>query len=608
MDCLSVSLAPLAEGALLSVALAPRAQSLPLCLVCVVDRSGSMDLPSQEPRPGAQAEPGTLFSRMDLVQHAMRTVVELLRAQDWLVLVSFADAARLELACTRMDAAGKAQARAAVARLAPGGGTNLWKGLELGIDVAAQAPAGVRVALVLQTDGEPTREYLPLRGIPHALEARLGAARRGLAVHSCGYGFGDALDSGLLRAIAQCGRGSYAYIPDGSMVGTVFVHLLCNLLSVALADVQVLLAPGAEVCRVGALSAGQTKRFVVRGARAVRVTSEQGAQALEGVEAAGTARPFDAARDRFVRVLEQAVALAEQDRAAEAQAALAEFAAELRPLAAADARAARLLQDLLPSAAPETGQLDKALRHWARWGRHYLPSALSAHARQEKVSFKDASLEMYSTPALDAAVAAAEAVFAALPPPVAAAAAFARASPGAVLSMASMISPASGCFSGGSRLQLEGGGTARVAALRKGQRLAGGAAVLCVVRFRGARAALCRAEGLALTAHHPVRLPGASQWAFPRDCLAQDARERPCTLYNLVLDRDHVVRTAAGLQCVTLGHGLVDDAVVRHPYFGTDLVLRDLQRRPGYHQGLVDLVRAEFRVDPNTGLVCGLAE
>jgi hypothetical protein len=46
------------------------------------------------------------------------------------------------------------------------------------------------------------------------------------------FGFGYELDSQLLEGLAHIGNsGSYAFIPDGAFVGTIFVNAISNLLT-----------------------------------------------------------------------------------------------------------------------------------------------------------------------------------------------------------------------------------------------------------------------------------------------------------------------------------------------------------------------------------------
>jgi hypothetical protein len=50
------------------------------------------------------------------------------------------------------------------------------------------------------------------------------------------FGFGYSLNSGLLKSIAEVAGGSYAFIPDTGMVGTVFVHAVANLQATCATD------------------------------------------------------------------------------------------------------------------------------------------------------------------------------------------------------------------------------------------------------------------------------------------------------------------------------------------------------------------------------------
>jgi hypothetical protein len=56
------------------------------------------------------------------------------------------------------------------------------------------------------------------------------------------FGFGYKLNSELLEDISILGNsGSYAFIPDGSFVGTIFVNAISTLLTTAAANVQVIM-------------------------------------------------------------------------------------------------------------------------------------------------------------------------------------------------------------------------------------------------------------------------------------------------------------------------------------------------------------------------------
>ena len=57
-----------------------------------------------------------------------------------------------------------------------------------------------------------------------------------------------------------------------------------------------------------------------------------------------------------------------------------------------------------------------------------------------------------------------------------------------------------------------------------------------------------------------------------------------------------------GMPACTLGHGLEDDDVIRHAFYGTRRVLDDLARFPGWAQGHVALTHAD-EVYSDEGLI-----
>ena len=81
---------------------------------------------------------------------------------------------------------------------------------------------------VLLSDGEPNLN--PPRGIVPTLKKFLDLEKIPYPnIHVFGYGY--ELDSSLLSEIAEIGYGTYSYIPDCSMVGTVFVNFMASALS-----------------------------------------------------------------------------------------------------------------------------------------------------------------------------------------------------------------------------------------------------------------------------------------------------------------------------------------------------------------------------------------
>jgi len=111
------------------------------------------------------------------------------------------------------------------------------------------------------------------------------------------------------------------------------------------------------------------------------------------------------------------------------------------------------------------------------------------------------------------------------------------------------------------------------------------AEVRCVVRIvRSSNKTLAAFPGgLTITARHPVRIAG--RWMLPSQICEEQVPNPSGFVYNFVLERCHIV-LVDGVECVTWGHG-IDEDVVSHSYYGTDEVISDLSKLPGWDQGFV---------------------
>ena len=101
---------------------------------------------------------------------------------------------------------------------------------------------------------------------------------------------------------------------------------------------------------------------------------------------------------------------------------------------------------------------------------------------------------------------------------------------------------------------------------------------------------------------HPVRRHSGGAWVFPADVAGYVDRLMP-TVYNLVLDSGHIV-LADGWQALTLGHGF-EEPVASHAYFGTQRVIDDLKKQPGWEEGMPRYRNLVATHDPASGLING---
>lgn len=255
---------------------------------------------------------------------------------------------------------------------------------------------------------------------------------------------------------------------------------------------------------------------------------------------------------------------------------------------------------------------------WSKWGGHYLRSIMFAHRCQLCNNFKDASVQMYGGELFQKIQEKADEMFNTLPPPKpiarptyggygAGAGTSTAAAP--VVNMSMFNNSHNVCIDRTCEVQMADGSRRAVGQLAKGDRVAsqGGksAEVVCVVvsACEGGKADLVHLPGgTRVTAWHPVFVDG--QWRFPGELGTPEATD--CDVVCSV-----VLQGAASLLigseeqviCAAMGHG-VEEGAARHPYFGTDKVLRDMECFPGFASGLVEIQPGDVLRDPETGLVC----
>lgn len=631
-----------------------------VCLV--VDVSGSMGSAASIQTEVGVVDESHGLSVLDVVKHAMLTVSETLGEEDRLGLVTFDSTSETVLGLEPLTASGGMERMAeATRKLRPGGTTNLWGGLGEGLALLRDGGSqedGRLASLLLLTDGMPN--VVPPRG--HEAMLQRFHADYGHIASASMFGFGYSLDSRLLASLAELGGGQYSFIPDAGFVGTTFVHALANMLSTAhmpchlsikeesgakmlgvLGDGRIDMVPGGAQIPLASLQSGQSRDIILRaqlppgGSLRVVLGIDTNAWPAETVTATSHCIGNDLLQQRAFEEQRCRVLLVE--RLAET---LQLLESQCSPLALplphlhqeAEAWRIRLAEEiesgmrhygesvlLTSMLADVNGQYREAISRpewWVRWGRHYLRSLRWAHERQQCNNFKDASVQHYSSSLFRKLRDEADDKFLTLPPPMPSRS-IGRA-PGAQLaSMALMHDSGRPCFHGDSGVRLADGSEKRLSDLRRGDLVATGcasrpsAALRCLVSTPcpGGTAQLVHLPGGGPLASpwHPVRFdpassdsaPAVESWAFPAHLASVSTS--PCdTVYSFVLDEGASI-LINGWRCLAWGHGIVDDPVAAHDFFGTHAVVAALQKLRGWEEGHVELQGVSR--NPVTGLVCG---
>jgi len=570
-------------------------------VIAVLDASGSMAEPSARPGGGAVAE-AQLFSRLDIVKHAAKSVASIAASQRGahLGIVRFSDTATTAFPLTAMDATGVASAHVAIDYIQQEGCTNIWAGLKTALDMAfnfAKTHPNANIHVILLTDGEPTPDYTPARGIAAALADKMAGFRLKPTVSSFGFGFN--LDSKLLEEISVKGNGIYGYIPDCSMAGTVFINYCAAAFTTVATNVNV------GDYYVGNILAGGTRTLYQAIPVGTKVPIHYGAGEASATVTAASADAGDNAK--VVRRLLTDLASASRSK----EYAENDFTG-LRALKAwigdpDDGFRTAVMADLQHTD-QNKGQLTRAIASpawFTAWGLNHLISYSRGLACEQCINFKEAALQFYASPQFRAVQDAGNDVFDNMPAPkpsrAAPAAQMMRAAggggqpayvaPAALTTMASLNTDRGGCFTGSSLIAMVNGLT-RVDQVKAGDITAQGDRIHCVVRtnLNELVKMVYLSPDLVITPWHPVRLPNGN-WVFPAELVEQGkataAEVSIPSYYTLVMETGHVF-TIGGYEVCGLAHDF-KGPVIEHEFYGTDAILKQLSTHRGWDQGYVVL-------------------
>ena len=190
----------------------------PANLVFLVDVSGSMSSPDKLP----------------LLQSSLKLLVNELRTQDRIALVTYASGTQVVLSST--SGAEKASIKAAIDALRAGGSTAGASGLQLAYSAAQQGfiKGGIN-RILLATDGDFNVGVSDDRQLKSMIEEQ---RKSGIALSTLGFGTGN-YNERMMEQIADVGDGAYSYI-DSLMEGhKVLVNEMSSTLATIARDVKV---------------------------------------------------------------------------------------------------------------------------------------------------------------------------------------------------------------------------------------------------------------------------------------------------------------------------------------------------------------------------------
>jgi hypothetical protein len=426
-----------------------------------------------------------------------------------------------------------------------------------------------------------------------------------------------------MESICVEGGGSFGFIPDCSMVGTVFINWCAKALLTVAHNVRVKV--GSNIFFLGDCLKGQSKSLYFPQWLADTIVSEvqydnglvytptpfeKTGSVLSAKSIAGLYESVKAlTKIKFIHNVVKLSSEAQSNGVANDPISILNMLySELSNLHSQDALIQDILLDIVSSNENE-GQIQKAISKqewWDTWGANHCIAYARALRLQQCINFKDRVLQHFVSDEFKELQEKGADIFSTLevPTPSGYGGGDLTFSSGHI-DMSRYISQAGPCFAGDCFVLMHGNTYCKVRNLRKGDRVYGGHAVACIL-FTPAHSMKVEMvhfeSGLQITPWHPIHQEGLP-WMFPAEHPAGKLVQSYIDgYYNLVLESGHVIEMH-GYKVCTLGHGFTDNEVIVHPYFGTNAVVEDLKTYNGWEYGFIKMNPLRLRRDSETGLV-----
>jgi len=253
-----------------------------------------------------------------------------------------------------------------------------------------------------------------------------------------------------------------------------------------------------------------------------------------------------------------------------------------------------------------SGQIMEAIEPGAfqKWGKHFMPSIGMTHWRQNCNNFLDPGVQLYGGDTFQQTRDHLDDLFNNLKPPEPS-----RSSNSSSrvhnFSMSSYNCSSGPCFTGDTLVQMSDGTTKPCSDIQKGDSVAttkGPVEMRCVLKTPCKKVYIIEYKGLQVTQWHPIKVKGS--WSFPL-YFGETKEITDVDIFSFLLEPGYEdMLMGDSVPCITFAHGIEDDPVATHPFYGTDKVVEAMKRMNGFEDGCVTLTNGVI-VDVETNLVCG---
>ncbi len=520
----------------------------PVSIIALVDISGSM----QEICKNGNSKEQINFTRLDLVKHTMLTIVNSLNANDKLAIIKFNGEATLLTGLIPTKDDNKQIFTQTINDLTAYGNTNIWEALRVAINLVNNNKNENKIHILLFTDGESNDN--PPRGIIPTLKEHLATNDVNISIST--FGFSNQINSNLLFELSNIKQGIFGFIPDSTMIGTVFINSLAHFMTYSSNPAQLGEFEN-KICDVLVEKLKNNKL------------------------------------DEFNTFVEQYKGNTFVDS---------------------------ILLDTIDSVNDSDGQINKAFqpRYYNIWGYHYILSVISAYQNRFCLNFRDHGVQYFKTPKFEEIQKIIENVFMNITPPTPTGRSYgpnvgSNAPVSNQMFSQTFYSPSGVCFLTNTLIKIEGGNFIPVQKVTKGTKIESfgkTASVICVLKTKmsGILRRNILKPSTVITPYHPVffNTQKVPEWIFPNDSNKFNNESfKDVYVYDFILDNHHIVELGGGVFAATLNHGF-NGEVIGHDYFGTQKIINDLKKHSGWESGFIQLDNYTFIRDTITSKIVRL--
>jgi hypothetical protein len=519
---------------------APVAGTTPIFVTFVIDESGSM---ATEALVGSES---TGQCNLGVVCTAVAASMSVMPETTYAGVVMFSDRATLLSPIVQMTPMNKGGIKTALMQRHPTSSTNLEAGVKMAIDMEREKFAvhsnKAKYIIIVLTDGQPDTARAST-GENYGAFFKNYSSQFGFTpeIITCGFGYNVNVD--LLVDISKIMNGHFSFIPTPDMVATNFVNMMAQIISQESAPVIDAMVDSyridfinkcTDLCRLANMGDGDGALAIIR-SMSSRIRDSL------------TTMPDGFSKEVLIGILKDI----------EGEVALA-------------------LSDLK--------------KNYNVWGRGYIPSLARAHELKFCANFKDHGLQNYAGPLFKTIQTSAASIFKSeLTDAISRMASTPRSAyyaPVSAAAISGLYNPSGGCFDGNCLVTMADGTTKPAMDIVRGDMILSfsgvAAEVYEIVRtlVSSTAQAVVFKSGLRITAWHPIFMNG--HWIFPDNAPEHKKQMSGTTaMCGLSLVYSFAVRgqnNAHGMQVddvfvATLGHGVSNDPVLSHPFYGTNKVL-----------------------------------